>query len=71
LSEDQLKQREAELEQHIKNELSEPETKRRLSYAAQQLAEHYFDSQKHPASTIDHYLNGGTPQSLPTRKDGK
>lgn len=66
LSENELKQKEADIKQQVKNELSEPETKQRLTHAAQQLAEHHFDGQKHPASTIDHYLNGGTRQSLPT-----
>jgi hypothetical protein len=37
--------------------------------AAQQLAEHHFDGQKHSASTIDHYLNGGTRENLP--KEGQ
>jgi hypothetical protein len=56
---------EAKLKLQAQQELSEPETKRKLTYAAQQLAENHFDGQKHPASTIDHYLNGGTRQNLP------
>jgi len=59
---------EAELKARAREELSEPETKRKLLYVAQQLAEHHFDGQKHPASTIDHYLNGGTRQSLPSEE---
>lgn len=62
-------QMEDELKQQARRELSEPETKRKLLYAAQQLAQHHFDGQKHPASTIDHYLNGGTRQNLP--KEGR
>jgi hypothetical protein len=56
---------EAELKHQARREMSEPETKQRLTYAARQLAEHHFDGQKHSASTIDHYLNGGTRQNLP------
>ena len=65
LSEGEIGQKECRLKQDVRNELCEPETKRRLSHAAQQLAENHFDSQRHPASTIDHYLNGGTRQNLP------
>jgi hypothetical protein len=60
---------EAKLKRRAREELRDPETKRKLTYAAQQLAEHHFDGQKHPASTIDHYLSGGTRQNLP--KEGQ
>jgi hypothetical protein len=60
---------EAELKRRVREELSELETKRKMTYAARQLAEHHFDGQEHPASTIDHYLNGGTRQNLP--KEGR
>lgn len=66
MSDDAMNRKEIELKRHVREELSEPATKRKLAYAAQQLAEHHFDGQKHPPSTIDHYLNGGTRQSLPT-----
>jgi hypothetical protein len=65
LSEDQMDHDEIKLKQQVKNELNEPETKQRLTHAAQQLAEHHFDGQKHPASTLDHYLDGGIHQDLP------
>lgn len=58
-------QTEAQVRGRAREELSDPETKRKLAYAAQQLAEHHFDGKKHPASTIDHYLNGGTHENLP------
>lgn len=58
-------QTEAQLKSQAREELNEPETKRKQVHAAQQLAEHHFDGQKHSASTIDHYLNGGTRQNLP------
>jgi len=59
---------EVELKRRVWEELSDPETKCRLTYAAQQLAEHHFDGKKHPPSTIEHYLKGGTRQNLPTEE---
>lgn len=66
LSDDVMYRKEIELKRHVRQELSKPETKRKLAHAAQQLAEHHFDGHKTPSSTIDHYLSGGTRQSLPT-----
>ena len=60
---------ESKLKRRVREELSEPETKCKLTYAAQQLAEHHFDGRKHLSSTIDHYLNGGTRENLP--KEGQ
>lgn len=68
-SDDVMSRNEVELKRRARAELSEPETKCKLAHAAQQLAAHHFDGQKHPASTIDHYLNGGTRQNLP--REGK
>ena len=59
---------EGQLQRQAREELREPETKRKLTYAAQQLAKHHFDGRKHPSSTIDHYLNGGTRENLPRRE---
>jgi|GEM_PF-5879694 len=61
-------QTEAQVKSRARDELSDPETKRKLTYAAQQLADHHFDGKKHPASTIEHYLNGGTRDNLPTEE---
>jgi len=69
LSDEAIGHEERKFKQLVRKELSEPETKRKLLHAAQQLAEHHFDGQKHPASTIDHYLRGGTHQNLP--KEGR
>jgi hypothetical protein len=66
-SDHEMNQQEIDLKQQVRKELSEPETKRKLTYAAQQLAEHHFDGQMHPSSTIDHYLSGGAREDLPRR----
>jgi hypothetical protein len=59
---------ERELKDCVRKELNEAETRRKLTYAARQLAKHHFDGRKHPASTIDHYLNAGR-ENLP--KEGQ
>ena len=64
MSQDAMNRKEAELKQRVREELSEPTTKCKLVHAAQQLAEHHFDGQKHLSTTIDHYLNGGTYQDF-------
>lgn len=61
----EIYRRQTELKREAWMELSEAETKHKLSHAARQLARNHFDGQKHPASTIEHYLNGGTRENLP------